>query len=258
MVGGDLGSSCLSVGNYSFSRWQVFRYQRRCIKFVEEGVLEEEFQWFIYIVSYIQFVSGETVSTAESHNDEVHAKNVCTTKEQSIVISAFNTDAPLILGGLVEVKESYNLITETCMPTIWSDHDGVRGVLPRLSKSLQYQIIKLQAGFNIVVDVHMEVRLIASELLGNCGIFCLQPAVEIEDLHIHLVTKLSRDISTVSWRSQCCTVVLTTVIEIFWELSKFRVESDTNYWYEYPLIMAVQYLGVTLQDHCVMDELLSS
>ena len=83
------------------------------------------------------------MSTAESHNDEVHAKNVCTTKEQSIVISAFNTDAPLILGGLVEVKESYNLITETCMPTIWSDHDGVRGVLPRLSKSLQYQIIKL-------------------------------------------------------------------------------------------------------------------
>ena len=58
------------------------------------------FQWFIDIVGYLHFVTGETALTAESQRDEVHADKVRNTKDQSIVISDFKTDVPPILGVL--------------------------------------------------------------------------------------------------------------------------------------------------------------
>ena len=44
-------------------------------------------------------MAWETVSNYESKKDELHAARVNKTKEQSIVISAFKTDLPLIFGG---------------------------------------------------------------------------------------------------------------------------------------------------------------
>ena len=49
-------------------------------------ILEGQYQWFINIVSYLHFVTGETVSTAESQRDEVHDAKSMKTKEQSVVI----------------------------------------------------------------------------------------------------------------------------------------------------------------------------
>ena len=63
------------------------------------------------MVSYIKFVTGETVYTLEYQQDEVHYDNVINTKEHSIVISLFKTDIPLIMGGLVEFKESSTTLT---------------------------------------------------------------------------------------------------------------------------------------------------
>ena len=40
-----------------------------------------QFHWFLYIVSYLQFVTGETVSSIESQPDEVHASKVWNMKE---------------------------------------------------------------------------------------------------------------------------------------------------------------------------------
>ena len=70
--------------------------------FAENHLPVGQFQWFFDIVSYLQSVTGDTVSTAESQQDEVHAAKVCKTKEQLIVISAFKTDVPPILGGFRE------------------------------------------------------------------------------------------------------------------------------------------------------------
>ena len=56
------------------------------------------FQWFLDIVSYLQFVTGEMVSHVESQQDEVHAYKVRNTKEQSILILVFKTDVPPTLG----------------------------------------------------------------------------------------------------------------------------------------------------------------
>ena len=61
---------------------------------------EGQFQYFVEIVSYLQVVTGETVSTAESHRETVHVDKVRKTKYQFIVISEFKTDVPPILVGL--------------------------------------------------------------------------------------------------------------------------------------------------------------
>ena len=54
----------------------------KCKKFARYQISEVQFQWFISIVSYLQFVTGETVSTIESQRDEVHAEKVRKTKDQ--------------------------------------------------------------------------------------------------------------------------------------------------------------------------------
>ena len=57
------------------------------------------------------------------------------------------------------------------MTELLDGHDGVRGVYPWSSKSLGDQRIKLQAGINRELGAHMEVKLLASELLGGFGVF---------------------------------------------------------------------------------------
>ena len=59
-------------------RW--FRSQSECEDFAREKIPEGQFQWFVNIVSYLQFVTRENVSTSESQRDKVHATNVRKTK----------------------------------------------------------------------------------------------------------------------------------------------------------------------------------
>ena len=88
-----------------FARRRWFWLRMECVDFVEKHIPVRQFQWFIDIVSYLQFFMGETVLTAESQKYEFHAAKVRKKKDQSIFISAFKTDVPNILGGLGEGKE---------------------------------------------------------------------------------------------------------------------------------------------------------
>ena len=78
-------------------RW--FRSRMECVDFAENHIPVGQFQWFLDIVSHLQLVAEETVSTAESQRDEVSASKVRKTRYQCIIISAFKTDVPPILGG---------------------------------------------------------------------------------------------------------------------------------------------------------------
>ena len=142
-----------------------------CVDFAEKHILLGQFQWFIDIVSYLQFVIGGTVLTAESQRDEVHSSKVRNKKEQSIVILAFKTYVSYILGGLEEVKESTAPLTDIHTPEIWSAQDGVWGVYLQSSKSLKYKSLKLNAGINRELGRHIEARMLASEFLRKCSVF---------------------------------------------------------------------------------------
>ena len=87
---------------FAGGRW--FRSQGECMEFSEKHIPEVQFQWFIDIVSYLQFVKGETVSNLESQRNELHMSWVRKMKKQSIIISAFKTYLPTNIGGLGEEK----------------------------------------------------------------------------------------------------------------------------------------------------------
>ena len=92
------------------------------------------------------------------------------TKEQPILISFLKTYLPPILGGLGEGKESTTPPIAILTPELWNAHDGVRGVYPRASKYLQDKRLKLNTGINRELGRHMKAWLLASELLGKCGV----------------------------------------------------------------------------------------
>ena len=83
---------------------------------------------------------------------------------------------PPILGGLGEGKELATHLTAIRTHGIWNSHDGVRGIHRRASKSLQVQRLKHNSCMNIEMGRHIEARLLASELLGKCGVFWSQLA----------------------------------------------------------------------------------
>ena len=74
------------------------------VEFLVKHTLVGQVQRFIDIVSYHQFMTGETVLTAESQRPEVYVDKVNNTEEKSIVILAFKTYVHPILVGLGEGK----------------------------------------------------------------------------------------------------------------------------------------------------------
>ena len=83
---------------FTGGRW--FISQNECKEFSRYQILEGKLQWLIYIVTHLNVLTRETVSTAEYQRDEVHAEKVRKKKEQSIVILVFETYIPPIMGGL--------------------------------------------------------------------------------------------------------------------------------------------------------------
>ena len=86
----------------------------------------------------------------------------------------FKKEMPPILGYLGEVKYISTPLIDTRTPKLRNAHSRVRGVFPRALKYLYGQRIKLQAGINRELHMHTEARILASEILGNCGVFLFE------------------------------------------------------------------------------------
>ena len=167
-----------------------FISQNECKEFARDQIPYGQFQWFAFIVIYLQFVTGEKVSTAESQRDKLHTSKVRKNKDQFIIISAFEADINPIMGRMGEVKESSTPLTSVRMPYLWNYHDRFRIVYPRASESLHNKIIKLQAQINWEFQIHMESRLMVSKFLGKCGVFWSEMEVEVGDFRLRLVTTM--------------------------------------------------------------------
>ena len=50
-------------GDYMFSGWIWFRSRMECVGFSENHIPVGKFQWFLDIISYLQFVTGGMVLT---------------------------------------------------------------------------------------------------------------------------------------------------------------------------------------------------
>ena len=53
--------AALIDGVVVFSEVRWFIQQRECVEFSEKHIMKGKLQWFIIIVSYLQFVTGENL-----------------------------------------------------------------------------------------------------------------------------------------------------------------------------------------------------
>ena len=80
----------------AFFHGEVGKSQMEYVDFVDYHIPKGKFQWFIYIISYLQIIIGDTVSKVESNRYVFHVSKVCNTNKHSIIISKFNIDIPPI------------------------------------------------------------------------------------------------------------------------------------------------------------------
>ena len=80
--GGTTRGDRTSRGTIRFFREEIVQIKNECEEFARDKIPEGQFQWFIEIVIYKQFVTFKTVSTAESQRDEVHTENLSNKREE--------------------------------------------------------------------------------------------------------------------------------------------------------------------------------
>ena len=71
--------------------------------------------------------------------------------------------------------------------------------------------------------MYMVERLLASKLLGNCGVFLYHLADYIEAFHVYFSTKMYEDSAPLIVKVECWTVVLTMVKVVCQELREVCV-----------------------------------
>ena len=73
-------------GIYVFMGGSWFRTLNDCINLSEVHIPEGQLQWFIDIVAYLEFITGNKVSPRESHLDYMHAAKVRNTNPKLSII----------------------------------------------------------------------------------------------------------------------------------------------------------------------------
>lgn len=101
-----------------------------CISFAHDEMPEGEIQWFVDIVTLLQHVTEDCVTTEESKTDDTHSARVKQTSEQTMLIAAFKTDIPPMFNGPKEGREAKCPLPGISTPEQWNAHNGVTGVYP--------------------------------------------------------------------------------------------------------------------------------
>ena len=70
-----IDSKAVQIGNYIFSSLD------HCVQFATKGIPDGEFQWFMDIVTYLQFVGNEVVNSQEYQASELYASRVKRSEE---------------------------------------------------------------------------------------------------------------------------------------------------------------------------------
>ena len=108
-----------------------------------------------------------------------------------------------------------------------------KGGVPGSSKYIKDQIIKLQSWINRELQMHMEMRVLVSNLLGKCGVIWSLLSDDIQDFNIHLIMRIYGESAPFSGKDECLIVFLTLVIFIWRDLRKLHIQAEMAYGSEY-------------------------
>lgn len=254
----ELESRLTSQAVQANGRW--FRTRECCVEFSRDHVPEGQMEWFLDIVSVLQFTGEDTVDPSESRIDEMHSARVKRPLERSIVISAFKTDIPPVFSGPKEGREMKYPLPGIKTPEMWDAHDGIRGVKPRVSESLADQRTAITGGINLELAGHPAARGLALNLLEESFTFWTSLCAEVGAFYQYLLTTTYGTAPPPSGKTECWTVVVTMLRVVWRELRHVRAPAATAYGYaeRNPHLMVGQYLWCTLQAHRVMREFMEA
>jgi hypothetical protein len=250
-------SARIDASAYSVrGRW--FRTLDDCISFSRLHIPEGQFQWFLDIVSFLQFATDVIVDTDESQRGEIHEARVKRTQEQSTVIASFRTGVPPIFGGPKATRDVADPYSAIKTPEKWNGHDYQTGVYPRAVLSLADQTTKIEAGIHRELAAHPEASALATTLLGKCENCFSKLGSGTEAFYKYLMTTTyGRDPSKVipkAAQEECWTVAKNMISVFFTELRRVRVGAETAYTSTDPHVRVGHYLWHTLQAHRIMDQ----
>jgi hypothetical protein len=250
-------SARIDAAAYSVrGRW--FRTLDDCISFSRLHIPEGQFQWFLDIVSFLQFTTDVIIDTDESQRGEIHEARVKRTQEQSTVIASFRTGVPPIFGGPKSQRDATDPYSAIKTPEKWNGHDYQTGVYPRAVTSLADQTTKIEAGISRELCAHPEASALATTLLAKSENCFAKLGAGTESFYKYLLTTTyGRDPSKViakAAQEECWTVAKSMISVFFAELRRVRVGAETAYTSVDPHVRVGHYLWHTLQAHRIMDQ----
>ena len=83
-----------------------FRSLDDCIFFCKKYVPEGQFQWFLDVVSYLQFVTDDIFGVETSKNSDIHEARVRQTPQKPSFIASFWTHVPPVFANPKEYCDS--------------------------------------------------------------------------------------------------------------------------------------------------------
>lgn len=136
--------ACIDSKAYQVGgRW--FCTLQDCMEFSRVHVLEGHIKCFLEIVGYLQFVTAQIVDQEDSEHKDIHQARVRQTPEQTLIIGAFRTEVPPVFGGPKSGWDTADPLSALRTPELWDAQDGINGLFPRVSTSLETQKKKLLA-----------------------------------------------------------------------------------------------------------------
>ena len=243
-----IDSKAVQIGPYVFSSLD------HCVSFATKGIPEGEFQWFMDIVTYLQFVGNEVVNSSESQASELHASRVKRSEEQSIVIGAFKTDIPPVFGGPSAGRESKTAISGMGTFKQWDTGDGELGLKNRITHSLTNQFTKLMSASTLSLGGHPVACQLASSMLNSCNNFWVALSTFINSFYTELLTNTYGSQSPPGGSNECWELVMKIVRTLFSALRKVRVIAESAHSMTDKTRQVGLYLWASLQAHRVMAE----
>jgi hypothetical protein len=189
---------------------------------------EGQFQWFLDIVSFLQFTTNVIINTDDSQKGEIHEARFKRTQEQSTpVIASFRTGVPPIFGGPKSQRDATDPYSAIKTPEKWNGHDYQTSVFPRAVTSLADQTTKIEAGICGELSAHPEASALATTLLAKSKNSFAKLGAGVEAFYKYLLTTTyGRDPSKIiakAAQEECWTVAKNMISLFFAELQQVRV-----------------------------------
>ena len=188
---------------------------------------EGQYQRFLDIVSYLQFVTDEIIDVEMSQSDEIQKSRVWWISKQSDAIASFHTHVPRVFAGPKESCDSRDPLSGLKTTDNWNLNDPVHVFFTRDNKSLKVKKRKLHATISRELSVHNEAESLAYALFYTSDLCWENLNYNMEGFYHTLIKTTYGNKPTNTQTCECWKIVKLMVRVFLKEPRKARVGEET-------------------------------